>query len=49
MQPNQQSFNIFVVSHPVVHCTRYLGTGAQWAILFDMKISLFWKLWKRYV
>jgi len=21
MQPNQQSFNIFVVSHPVAHCT----------------------------
>jgi len=22
MQPNQQSFNIIVVSHPVAHCTR---------------------------
>jgi len=21
MQPNQQSFNIFVVFHPVAHCT----------------------------
>jgi len=33
MQPNQQSFNIFVVSHSVVHCTlvRERG-GAQWAI-----------------
>jgi len=29
MQPNQQSFNIFVVSHPVSHCTRYRGTKGQ--------------------
>jgi len=25
MQPNQKSFNIFVVSHPVAHCTVVLG------------------------
>jgi len=25
MQPNQQIFNIFVVSHPVANCTLVLG------------------------
>jgi len=29
MQPNQQSFNIFIVSHPVAHCTPVPGTISQ--------------------
>jgi len=44
MQPNQQSFNIFDVSHPVAYCTLVPGT---WTSFFVMKIWLFWRLWKR--
>jgi len=45
MQPNQQSFNTFVVFHPVAHCTQVSGTMGHFSV---MKISLFWKLWKIY-
>jgi len=34
--------SLFTPSGPL-----YPGTGAQWANFFVMKISLFWKLWKR--
>jgi len=42
MQPNQQSFNIFGVFHPVAHCTPVPGHNGP--IFFVMKISSFWKL-----
>jgi len=35
MQQNQESLDIFVVSHPVAHCTRY---RAQWADFLVIKI-----------
>jgi len=36
MQPNQHSFNIFVVSYPVAHCTPILGHNG---LFFVVKIS----------
>jgi len=36
MQQNQQSFNIFDVSHPVAHCARYYSKIHVLAILATM-------------
>jgi len=43
MQPNQQSFNIFVLSHPVAHCTPVPGTMSRF---FRHKIFVILKVVK---